>query len=149
MLAYWWEIEERLSLDYFCLRVYGPMESSFRDVLDYEKRENVEILNGSLDESIRVCDFALFCATSAGVEATLKGLLSIYVDINEFFQMDPFFGDAEPYYPCSSPHELASRLDWLRNQSSDRLAMLQVEQQRQAHAIFSPIDRKQIGKEFF
>ena len=90
ILAHWWDIEKRLSLEYFCLRVYGPMESSFRDVLDYEKRENVEILNGSLDESISVCDFALFCATSAGVEATLKGLLSIYVDINEFLQMDPF-----------------------------------------------------------
>ncbi len=65
-----------------------------------------------LVEQLQWADVALFCSTSAGIEAMLMGRLTVYVDLNETFDLNPVSGkgDISGLLYCSQVDQLRSTL---------------------------------------
>lgn len=119
-------------------------------VADYKKFDKVLIplirefdfikeSQSSLIEDLSQCDLAVFCATSAGPVAVNHGYLAIYVDLNDFFEINPCFDDLDVMLACKSPAEFANRLDEICSMNADSIMELHHEQLSFVERIFSPI----------
>ena len=125
----------------YLIRVWQAGASKFNQTLSNLTREFdcVQISQGSLDEDLKQCDVAIFCATSAGPLAIDKGYLAIYADLNDFFPINPCFDDLQDMLPCRSPSELAHRLTEISGMSAESLLELHRRQKMVAERIFSPV----------
>lgn len=139
----WLRAEERLlrSVTYL-VRIYkGVYHKEFERVLTLLKSEFgcIKESKGELDEDLRQCDLAVFCATSAGPLTVNRGYLAIYVDLNDFLQINPCFDNLDAMLPCRSSEEFANRLDEIRKMNTDSIMKLYHEQLLLTERIFSPI----------
>ncbi|MFX0212238.1 MAG: hypothetical protein ACFFDT_40065, partial [Candidatus Hodarchaeota archaeon] len=64
--------------------------------------KNIKVETGSLMDQLRWCDVAMYCVTSAGIEAMLAGRIAIYVDLCDVILMDPLHnkGDTSKVFRC-------------------------------------------------
>lgn len=109
---------------------------------------NLKIGNESLTEQLEWCDVAIFCHTSAGIEAMLHGRFSIYLELHDIFKLDPLEGKGElsKLECCSSPSELKQSLARVQNMSKKELLnsiSIQIDFARQ---IYSPVDKLKIAE---
>lgn len=131
----------------YLVRVYKAVNyRKFERVLTPLMKEFdcVKESQGELDEDLKQCDLAAFCATSAGLIAVNHGYLAIYVDLNEFFEINPCFDDLDVMLPCKSPAELAKRLDDICDMNTDSIMELHHRQLSLVERIFSPIQTSNI-----
>lgn len=103
--------------------------------------------HGELYEDLQQCDLTVFCATSAGLMAVNYGYLSIYVDLNDFLEINPCFDNLDVMLYCKSPSEFAIRLDEICNMNTDLIMELHQRQVYLVERIFSPIQTSLIEKE--
>ena len=98
-------------------------------------------------DNLNECDIAIFSCTSAGIEAINLGHISLYVDLNEFFEMNPCFDDLSAVIPSSSSEEFANTLDYICSKDHQALKELYNRQSALSNEIFSPINTNTILKD--
>ncbi len=99
---------------------------------------------GTLEEDLKNCDVAIFCATSAGLTAINSGRIALYVDLKNLLPINPCFDDLGPVSGGKTCRELAERLDALCRMSRDELAGMHEKQLLLAERIFSAPQEKLI-----
>jgi len=119
-------------------KVLTPMMNEF---------DCVKESHGELYEDLQLCDLTIFCATSAGLVAVNYGYLSIYLDLNDFLEINPCFDHLDVMLYCKSPAEFAVRLDEICNMSTDSIMELHQRQLSLVERIYSPIQTSLIEKE--
>jgi len=143
-------MEERLSNSIaYIVRVWKPGSSEFKETLSKLTNEfdYIKISQRSLNEDLDQCDLAVFCGTSAGPVAINRGYLAIYIDLNDFFPINPCFDDLQKMLPCYSPSELADRLDEICVMNADSLEKLHHNQVYYVKEIFSPIQTSAVRED--
>ena len=100
----------------------------------------IKISNGTLIEDLNECDLTIFSGTSAAIEAINYGYISLYVDLNEFFVMNPCFDDLNAVLPSYSAAGLANTLDKICSMSNQSIKELYDDQIALSNSIFSPIN---------
>ena len=139
----WLRSEKRLSSSVtYYIRVYkavGPnaFECALKPIMMQFGCVNKTV--GSLTEDLSLCDVAAFCATSAGPLAVKHGCLSIYVDLNDFLEINPCFDEMNSMLPCKSSQEFANRLDAICDMDEQTLMQLQENQKMMADRLFGPV----------
>ncbi|MCR4322392.1 MAG: hypothetical protein NUV74_18925 [Candidatus Brocadiaceae bacterium] len=119
-------------------KVLTPMMNEFNCVMES---------HGDLNEDLEQCDLTVFCATSAGLVSVNYGYLSIYLDLNDFLEINPCFDNLDVMLYCKSPAEFAVRLNEICNMSADSIMELYQRQLSLVDRIFSPIQTSLIEKE--
>ena len=139
----WLRAEPRISRNItYLLRIYKAANTNiFSNVMAGLTNEFrcVKQAHGSFDEDLSQCDLAVFCGTSAGPLAVNHGRLGIQLTLDDFFYINPCFGDLSPMLSCVSAVQFADRLDQIRLMDHDTLAALHEKQQTLVAEIFSPI----------
>jgi hypothetical protein len=138
----WLRAEEHLKISInYLIRVYKPGYHSFIKTLKKLTNEFdfVKTSNGNLIEDLNECDLTIFSCTSAGIEAINLGYISLYVDLNEFFEMNPCFDDLSAMLPSYSPAELTNTLDKICSMNNQSIKELYNKQFFLSNEIFSPI----------
>lgn len=147
----WLRAEERLlrSVTYI-VRVYkGVYNEEFEKVLTQLNNEFdcIKESNDEFEKDLRQCDLAVFCATSAGPLTVNRGYLAIYVDLNDFLDINPCFDDLDEMLPCRTSEEFAKRLDEIRKMNTDSIEYLYHKQVLLTERIFSPIQTNILKEE--
>lgn len=149
----WLRSEKRLSctVTYFVRRYKSAGPKAFKHVLKslMMEFECIKETDGSLTEDLSLCDVAVFCATSAGIDAVKHGYLSIYLDLNDIFDVNPCFDKLDSMLPCKSALEFANRLDEICDMDEESLLQLHDSQKIVADQIFGPIQKSLIKEDLF
>ena len=139
----WLRAEPRISRNItYLLRIYKAANCNvFSKVMsDLMNEFNcVKQVHGSFEEDLSQCDLAAFCGTSAGLVAVNRGRLAIQLTLDDFFYINPCFGDLSPMLSCVSAVQFADRLDQIRIMDRGTIAELHEKQQALVAQIFSPI----------
>lgn len=147
----WLRAEKRIASSItYLIRVYKAVKhKGFEQVLTPLMREFdcVKKTQGTLIEDLNCCDLVVFCATSAGLVAVNSGYLSIYVDLNDCFQINPCFDDLNVMLHCRSSSEFAARLDQICAMTADSIKELHQRQLSFVEKVFSPIQTSVIKEE--
>ena len=108
--------------------------------------KNIKTDAAPLYNQIDWSDVVIFNATSAGIEAMLRGRYTINVDLHDLFRTDPLInkGDLSKVIRCSTPKELRRILHSVRNIKKEELSNIVDNQIDYARKIYSPIDLKKI-----
>jgi hypothetical protein len=93
-----------------------------------------------LREQLAWCDVALFCSTSAGVQAMLAGRLAVWAQLQDVFEADPLLGSQACLARCAGPEELAAALAQARALPDAAYAQVVRRQRIAAEAIYAPVD---------
>ena len=90
----------------------------------------------------------IFNATSAGIEAMLRGRYTINVDFRDLFCTDPLInkGDLSKVIRCSTPKDLKETLQSVRNIKKEQLFKIVDNQIDFARRIYSPINQEKIDE---
>lgn len=115
-----------------------------------EMSKNITVETGIFNNQLKWCDVAIFCNSTAGFDAMLKGRLTIYVDLNDYVYMEPFydFNDKEKHIKlnqCHSPIELKKTLVNIRNMDSVKYNQAVQEQIDMASKLFTIVRKEQIA----
>lgn len=139
----WLRADKRITngVQYIVRYYRGGNTREFEEVLSMMMKEYGCVMEsrGSLDEDLTLSDITAFCATSAGPQAVNRGHLSVYLDLNDFFEINPCFDELEAMLPCANAAGFARRLDEIRNMGADELNGLHSRQVSLAERIFSPV----------
>ena len=75
--------------------------------------------------------------------------MSIYLDLNDVFDVNPCFDKLDSMLPCKSALEFANRLDEVCDMDEESLLQLHDRQKIVADQIFGPIQRSVIKEALF
>ena len=108
--------------------------------------KNIKTDAAPLYNQIDWSDVVIFNATSAGIEAMLRGRYTINVDLHDLFRTDPLInkGDLSKVIRCSTPKDLKETLQSVRNIKKEQLFKNVDNQIDFARGIYSPINLKKI-----
>ena len=117
-------------------------------VLLRKQLKNMRVEGGALNDQISWCDVAIFSSTSAGIEVMLKGRMAIYLELHNFFVLDPLYGkgDLSQVERCATPQELRETLTRIRKMSDEEYTLSVRKQREFAAQIYAPIDKKVIAQ---
>jgi hypothetical protein len=108
------------------------------------RRFKIDLIENSqsLSEQIDWCDVALYCSTSAGIEAMLRGRIAVYADLNDVFSLNPIDkkGNYEKVERCASVQELKTVLEKVRGLGAVAYAGTIATQSAFARQIYMPMD---------
>ena len=131
----------------FSLRSYKAVGSEhFNKSLSVMKKEfpNVSEVSGNLFSNLKKCDVVAFCATSAGIEAINMGRPGFYLDLNDFFEINPCFDDLSKMQPSYSACEFLLRLkEWSSKNEIEKKNVL-IEQRNVTTKILTKINPEEI-----
>jgi len=104
--------------------------------------------DASLQKQFEWCDIALFCYTSAGIEAMLCGVPTIWVDLHDTIMIDPLTGkgDLSCIPRCFSGSDLKNTLQKFRKMENKSRKQLIEGQIHFASQIYSPIQYQELEK---
>ena len=140
-----------VSINYF-IRYYKVVPNKvFKKTLDplINEFNVVHETNGNLVEDLKNCQLVVFCSTSAGINAILYGYIAIYIELNEFFKINPCFDKLETVLPCETPLEFSNLINKLCEMDIDKLSKIYNNQKRMALNLFSQIHEPAIRDELF
>jgi len=103
---------------------------------------HIQVSGGPLEEQLSWCDLAVYCSTSAGLEAMLSGRLTVYLDLNHIFELRSV-SDKKQYevlWSCKDLPELGRLLERVCRMSKLEYADIVNRQNRIASQIFQKID---------
>ena len=105
---------------------------------------NVIEVSGTLMSNVENCDVVAFCATSAGIEAINLGRPAFYIDLNEFFQINPCFNDLSDMQASNGAIEFYNKLkEWSEKNDVSKRDLL-IKQRRRSTNILSKINEQEI-----
>ncbi|OGL42938.1 MAG: hypothetical protein A2W05_10530 [Candidatus Schekmanbacteria bacterium RBG_16_38_10] len=109
---------------------------------------NVRVETGSMLEQLSWSDVVIYSSTSAGLEAMLSGRLAIYVELHDFLILDPMTGkgDSSKIFRCSTPVELKTTLQYIRNVNSQDYLMAVQRQHEFASQVYAPVDVESLSQ---
>lgn len=109
---------------------------------------NVRVETGSMLEQLSWSDVVIYSSTSAGLEAMLSGRLAIYVELHDFLILDPMTGkgDSSKIFRCSTPVELKTTLQYIRNMNSQDYLMSVQRQHEFASQVYAPVDVESLSQ---
>ena len=99
---------------------------------------------GSLREQLDWCDVAVFCSTTAGVQAMLAGRLVAYATLHDLFAMDPLLGEPGVFARCGEPAALGAALARALSLDDVAVATVVAEQRALAARILAPPDPERL-----
>jgi len=106
---------------------------------------DVKKVSGNLNNNLKDCDVVAFCATSAGIEAINLGRAGFYLELNDFFEINPCFNNLSKMQPSYSANEFLSRIkEWLEKDDIAKEKAL-LDQRSVTTGIFSKINREKIS----
>jgi len=147
----WLRADSRIShfVTYTCRFYKAANFKEFENILDLMKNEFncIRESKGQLDEDLQYCDIVAFCGTSAGPLSVNQGYLGMYLDLNDFLEINPCFDDLDAMLPCGSAKEFAYRLSEIRGMDDDSLMKMHQRQLSLVERIFSPIQISNIREE--
>ena len=96
---------------------------------------------GSLSEQIKWADVVLFSSTSAGIEAALRGRITLRI-VGDVFDADPMYGrdEGKDIPQCASAGELKAWLAAIQGMDQSGYASMVDRQYRVASSIYAPLD---------
>jgi hypothetical protein len=97
---------------------------------------------GRLLAQLEWCDVAVFCSTTAGVQAMLAGRLVTYAALHDLFPIDPLLGEAGVFARCDSPAALRAALDGARDLDDAAVRAVLGAQRALAERILAPLDAR-------
>ena len=99
-------------------------------------------------EQLSWSDVVIYSSTSAGLEAMLSGRLAIYVELHDFLILDPMTGkgDSSKIFRCSTPVELKTTLQYIRNVNSQDYLMAVQRQHEFASQVYAPVDVESLSQ---
>ena len=108
--------------------------------------KNIKTDTAPLYNQIDWSDVVIFNATSAGIEAMLRGRYTINVDLHDLFRTDPLInkGDLSKVIRCFNPQDLKETLHSVRRIKKEQLKIIIDNQIDFARGIYSPINQKKI-----
>jgi hypothetical protein len=108
--------------------------------------KNIKVDVAPLYTQIDWADVVIFNATSAGIEAMLRGRYTINVDFRDLFCTDPLInkGDLSKVIRCSTPKGLRETLQTVRNINKEDYHKIIKNQIYFARGIYSPINQEKI-----
>lgn len=103
---------------------------------------------GNFEDQLQWTEVSLFCSTSAGIESMLAGRATIYLDLNEYFSLDPISGkDPDHITPrADSPEKLKELLKKIRQMDTGGYQELISNQIGFATEIYPPLDLSPFAK---
>ena len=132
----------------FYIRCYQAVGADhFDDLLSAVKKDfpDVTKVSGNLNDNLKDCDAVAFCATSAGIEAINLGRVGFYLELNDFFEINPCFNNLSKMQPSYSANEFFSRLkEWLEKDDIAKEKAL-LDQRSVTTGILSKINREEIS----
>ena len=143
----WLRADKRLQSPInYLIRIYKPGYKSFENIFDIviNDFDFVQKSNGTLIEDIGRCDIAIFSGTTAGIETINLGYISLYVDLNDFIEMNPCFDNLNAVLPSYSAAEFANTLDKICSMNNQSIKELYDDQITLSNRIFSPINTNAI-----
>lgn len=112
--------------------------------------KDVQVMGGTLAEQLSWCDIAVYCSTTAGLEAMLSGRLTVYLDMNHIFSLNPIdekIQDAA-LIRLQDLSELQLILDHVSSMTKDCYADAVRCQNRIAGQIFQKVDHDRLNRFF-
>jgi hypothetical protein len=105
-------------------------------------RRHIQVSGGPLAEQLSWCDLAVYCSTSAGLEAMLTGRLTVYLDLNHIFKLSPINEKIRDkvLWSCRDLTELKRLLDRVCLMPKPQYVDIVNRQNRSANQIFQKID---------
>ena len=104
--------------------------------------------SGTLEQQVRNSDIVLFCASSAGLEAILGGRLSIYLNLDNYFNLNPINGKGE--FPqslvCENVQQLDETIQYISKLTTEEYTALLQEERIFAENIYSPPQMEELRK---
>ena len=139
----WLRAEQRISrnITYLLRRYKAVNYKSFSNELAslVKDFDCVKESHGDLAQDLSHCDLAVFCGTSAGPLAVNHGRLVIHIALDDFFHINPCFGDLDAMLSCASAVQFANRLDEICSMDCASITELYKKQRIFVKQIFSPI----------
>lgn len=110
--------------------------------------KNIRVETGSMLGQLSWCDVVIYSSTSAGLEAMLSGRLAIYAELHDFLILDPMAGKGDPskIIRCSTPGELKTTLQNIRNMNLQDYLMAVQRQHEFASQIYAPVDVESLSQ---
>ncbi|MFT6069510.1 MAG: hypothetical protein ACJAT2_003579 [Bacteriovoracaceae bacterium] len=103
---------------------------------------------GTLEQQVKKSDVVLFYSTSAGLEAILGGRLSVYLNLDSYFNLNPIDGKGE--FPkrlvCENLQKLEETIQYISKLTTEEYTVLMKEQRVFAKNIYSPPEMKELRK---
>ena len=147
----WLRADSRIShsVAYTCRFYKAASVREFENVFALMMKEFncIRESKGQLDEDLKQCDMVAFCGTSAGPLSVNRGYLGMYLDLNDFLEINPCFDDLDAMLPCGSAKEFAYRLSEIRGMDDDSLMKMHQRQLSLVERIFSPVQISNIREE--
>ena len=109
---------------------------------------NFRVESGPMLEQLFWCDVVIYSSTSAGLEAMLSGRLAIYTELHDFLILDPMTGkgDSSKIIRCSTPVELKTTLQYIRNMDLKDYLMAVERQNEFASEVYTPVDVESLSQ---
>jgi len=103
---------------------------------------HIRVDGGALDEQIAWCDVAIYCSTSAGIEAMLSGRLTVYLDLNQIFSLSPIDEkiQSKALCKCQNLSELNELLYVVNQMTEEQYTDVVGHQCNAANQLFQKID---------
>lgn len=103
---------------------------------------HIRVDGRSLDEQIEWCDVAVYCSTSAGIEAMLSGRLTAYLDLNQIFSLSPIDEkiQSKALWKCQNLSELNKLLYIVNQMTEEQYTDIVGQQCNAANQLFQKID---------
>jgi hypothetical protein len=103
---------------------------------------NLKAPIGNLKAELDWADVCLFCSTSAGIEAMLRGKLAIRISVDDVFDTNPLIGKkgGDHIMECKNPEELKHLLNMITKQTIEEKSLILKMQYDFAIGVYAPLN---------
>jgi hypothetical protein len=112
--------------------------------------KNIKASGGQLTAQLSWCDISVYCSTTAGLEAMLSGRLTVYLNMNHIFSLNPIDEKIQDsvLLRAEDLSELRSLLDRISNMTKSCYTDMIMCQNKLAGQIFQKIDHGELNSFF-